>query len=150
MNLLLLLLAAHFSICGVKLGDDYTAFQDKYVDAYCYRETKTTAVCEDDDSYLYKRPAYMRAEFTDDKLTYFSLTSDAGISTAKKAATELEKSFGSPTNRYAQDNDSLNEVWSTDSEQLELSYTSAAENKLGHPITRVSLAAGREITVEVF
>ena len=147
MNFLLLLALLHpHSILGVHLGDQLDSFSDKHINAFCGRDA-TTVVCEQDDAIYAGRRAYMRAEFLENQLIYLSYTLDAGAATAQKISASLVKQYGMPPGDTEMLPDRLDQTWGTERsengqgvEELELTYTSAAENGLGHPIIRISLA----------
>jgi len=142
--ILFLALVAHpYSLSGARIGDNLDQFSDSHLNAFCGRETPTMVVCEQDDATYVGRRAYLRAEFTDRQMTYLSLTLSADAAVAKKISASLEKEYGKYTDMGDGLPDSYYAYWSpSDStENLRVSYTSAAQNGLGHPVLRVSLAA---------
>lgn len=140
LNLILfLLLTRPFSLGGAHINDDYIAFQNRYLYADCRKETETTAVCEQEDAVIFGRKAWMRAEFKDSRLTYISFTSSDDKTVAKKISDTLTKQYGSSANTDNHNWDNYDEYWLANNLEIELSYTSAIENGLGHPILRISL-----------
>ena len=129
-----------YAILGTKIGDDLGAFEDRYFNAFCGKETMTGVVCEQDDAVLYGHKAYMRAEFEGGKLRYFAFTMNAGPSQVKIMQIALRKQYGEPSATDSFLPDKVDEYW-RDNDEMELSYTSAKENGLGHGVIRLSLAA---------
>lgn len=141
--LALFALLASYALKGNAVGEPLDAYQDKYVNSFCSRETRTTVICEDDRDTLMGNRAESRAEFEDQKLIRLDYVLVAGEKVARKIAAELGKQYGNPASETDLQ-DSLSRVWNDDRTELSLSYTSAAENSLGHPYIRVYIAAVRQ------
>lgn len=139
----LALFISSYALKGNAIEEPLDAYQDKYVNSFCSKETRTTIICEDDRDTLMGNRADSRAEFEDEKLIRLDYSLTGGEKVARTIAAELVKQYGNPASETDLQ-DSLSWVWNDDRTELSLSYTSAAENSLGHPYIRVYIAAVRQ------
>ena len=141
MRIAILLLALRtFTIGGAKLGETVETFQDRYIDADCQEESLITTVCEEPGLMVYGHGAWLRGEFKGGKLHYVSYTLDAPLATAKRIEAAVRKEYGKPDQNYDYGMpESWTVNWQTDDELMQLTYTSAKQNGLGHPVVRLSL-----------
>ena len=137
------LFVSSYALKGNAVGESLDAYQNKYINSFCSKETRTTIVCEDDDDTLMGNKARSRAEFEDQKLIRLDYTIAAGEKVAKKIAAELGKQYGAPASETDL-LDSMSQVWNDEHTELSLSYTSAIENNLGHPLIRIYIATVRQ------
>jgi hypothetical protein len=138
---ILLLLLASLSLKGNVINEPVIVYQDKYINAFCSKETDRLIICENDRDSLFGNLSYSRAEFKDGKLYRLDYVIPANQTVAKSISRQLKKLYGNPYHDGDLMPESLNETWSDNLTDITLSYSSGRENGLGHSIIRVSLTS---------
>lgn len=148
----LALLAVRLTILNFGIGDDFAKFQDARLLADCYRQSDKVQVCTEPDVPLHGIKFWMRAEFTNDKLSYISLSADQGQKTTKMLLSKLQKDFGPANEDFSCNNSCISKThgycessvvcrsWQVKDTKLILDFEDAADSSVGHDVVRISLS----------
>jgi hypothetical protein len=140
---ILLLILKLFTVYGTKLGDSFDTFTIKHQFVDCYLESNTQEICEGKTKYE-RLPAWMRAEFENEKLNYLSYSIDADRKTADTFVEEFSKLYGPPRDTFDYANSSATvKIWEGDG-YLKVEFSPREGNDLGHDNITISISTKRD------